>query len=368
MNTLEPAEKQFFHVEWESTLKCNLDCSYCGDGHDNSLDHPPLGECLKTIDFIFEYVHLYMQTYPDDSDYVIKHCNLNVYGGESLFHPNILDILTYAREKRKEYDYSIAISTITNAVVGVRKWKKIVPFLDHITVSYHAGSLDKQKKLIKQNILYLQQQGKNFQVSVMMHPKHWDECVNLVNWCRLHSIKVVPRQIDSTWFETRFNYTKAQKEWLYGKCSGCLKESIFDSISYVVKNRIDLSSKVRECCGKIPFFVDEKYNNTESVVKNNFKGWNCSVNRFFLYIRQTTGQVYTNKDCKHNLDSKVAPLGKLENSLEILNNLRVKIKSNSLPTIVCKKTSCWCGMCAPKSADKDAFTRIIRKYRNDYTN
>lgn len=366
MNTLEPAEKQFFHVEWESTLKCNLDCSYCGDGHDNSQPHPPLAECKKTLDFIFDYVDLYMQTYPEDSNNVMKHCNINVYGGESMFHPDIVEILKYARHKRIDYDFSINISTITNAVVGPNTWKKIVPLLDHLTISYHAESVQKQKELIKRNIKHLKDEGKNFQVSCMMHPSHWNECVDMVEWCKSNAVKVIPRQIDSSWTETRFNYTKEQKEWLYGGCGSCVKDSVLDKISYVFKKGIDLSSKVRECCGKIPFFVDEDYSQVQSVVPNNFKGWNCSVNRFFLYIRQTTGQIYTNKDCKHNLESKVAPLGKLENAEQILHDLRKMIKTNTIPTITCKKTNCWCGMCTPKSADKDAFNRIIRKYSNDY--
>lgn len=368
MNTLEPAEKQFFHVEWESTLKCNLDCAYCGDGHDNSQNHPPLDECLQTLDFIFEYVDLYMQTYPDDSPDVMKHCNINVYGGESLFHPNILEILNYARNKRQEYNYSVAVSSITNAVVGKNLWQKVIPLLDHITVSYHAESLDKQKKLIKDNILELKNQEKNFQVSVMMHPKYFEECVNMVYWCRQRNIKVAARQIDSAWSETRFNYTREQKEWMYGKCTTCLKDKIKDSLLYVAKNGIDLSGQVRECCGKIPFYVDEDYENTVGPVNNKFKGWHCSVNRFFLYIRQNTKQIYTNKDCKHNLDSKVAPIGKLDNSEKILSNLRHMVFNNTIPDIVCQKPSCWCGMCTPKSADKDTFERIIKKYVIDHTN
>ena len=364
MKTLEPAEQQFFHVEWESTLKCNLDCSYCGDGHDNTQPHPSLNKCLETVDFIFEYVSLYLDTYPNNSDKVMKHVNLNVYGGESLFHPQILDILKYIKEKRKEYDFSVAISTITNAVVGKKHWKKIIPNLDHITVSYHAESTPKQKTIVKNNILHLQENKKNFQVSCMMHPRHWEECVDMVEWCREHEIKVIPRQIDSKWSDFRFNYTEEQKNWLYGTCDNCPKTKILDKLSYVLKNGIDLSSKVRECCGRVPFYIDENYDSTTTVVENKFKGWNCSVNRFFLYIRQTTGQVFTNKDCRQNLENKIGPLGYLNNTDKILKNTRRKIK-NKEDFIKCQKTSCWCGMCAPKSKDLDVFKKIMEKYQDD---
>ena len=99
--TIEPVRDKFFHVEWETTLKCNLDCSYCGDGHDNSLPHPSLRESLNTADFIFEYVSHYMQLKPKEH----RHVNINVFGGESLFHPKIPDILKYLRSKRELYDF-----------------------------------------------------------------------------------------------------------------------------------------------------------------------------------------------------------------------------------------------------------------------
>ena len=55
-DTLIPAKRISFQIAWESTLKCNLDCSYCGDGHDNKTEHPAFAECLDTVDFIYKYV------------------------------------------------------------------------------------------------------------------------------------------------------------------------------------------------------------------------------------------------------------------------------------------------------------------------
>jgi MoaA/NifB/PqqE/SkfB family radical SAM enzyme len=52
MNSIEPVNPLGFQVAWEITLKCNMDCSYCGDGHNNKTLHPNKEECLKTVDFI----------------------------------------------------------------------------------------------------------------------------------------------------------------------------------------------------------------------------------------------------------------------------------------------------------------------------
>ena len=98
-----PGGRITFLLDWELTLKCNLDCSYCDTGidggHDNSTRHPPLDECIKTIDFMFEYVDLYMSV----KSRAFKHVVLNVYGGEALHHPDIVEILAKVREKHSPY-------------------------------------------------------------------------------------------------------------------------------------------------------------------------------------------------------------------------------------------------------------------------
>ena len=68
-------------------------------GHDNSISHPKLSDCLDSLDFMFEYADLYMSHKPKGIRTVI----LNVYGGESLSHPDIIEILTQAREKYQQY-------------------------------------------------------------------------------------------------------------------------------------------------------------------------------------------------------------------------------------------------------------------------
>lgn len=357
-DVLEPAEKQFFHVEWECTLKCNLDCSYCGDGHNNSIPHPPLDESLKTIDFIFEYVSLYMKQYKPG----MKHANLNVYGGESMFHPNIIEILEYAREKRLEYnDFSFFVSTITNAVVGKNQWMKIVELLDYFTISYHAESLQKQKDQVRENILYLQEQDKKFHVSIMMHPDQWDDCTDMVEWCKDNNVKYNMRQIDHTPKTKKFNYSTDQSKYLYGK--EMPEMGPVEKVIQFFKNSIDLSSKGRECCGRRPLCVNQDLSKTQTFVPdNNFKGWSCSVNRYFLYVRQTTGEVFTNKDCRMNLNSEVGPIGYLNNASDIINELRHYVETNTLPVITCKKSSCWCGICTPKARTISLYNEVMERH------
>ena len=82
---IDPVNKISFLLDWELTMKCNLDCSYCPSGtyggHDNSTQHPDLVSSLEAIDFMFAYADLYMKYKPQGIKYVV----LNIYGGEGLY-------------------------------------------------------------------------------------------------------------------------------------------------------------------------------------------------------------------------------------------------------------------------------------------
>lgn len=346
--TLEPTSNLSFQVAWESTLRCNMDCSYCSDGHDNSLEHPSLKDSLKTVDFIFDYLQIQMDKKPPH----LKLAGLNIQGGESLFHPNIVEILTYINEKKKTVDYSLSVALITNAIAGTKKWNEIITLVDYITMSYHAEMLPKQELMFRTNANLAKKLVNNFHVSVLMHPKHWNKCINIIEFCKKKDIKYVPRQIDSHWLDFRFNYTKEQQKFLIGKT----KPTITEIFSSLVTNGLNLSSKGRSCCGNQQLCTNGTCN-TQYVFGNNFKNWHCSVDQFFLYIRQNTGEVFTNKDCKMNLEGKIAPLGYLSDTDKILNDAR-----NFSKSIICKKKSCWCGLCAPKAANKDLYKSLIKKY------
>jgi pyruvate-formate lyase-activating enzyme len=346
-NTLEPVNpRQQFQIAWESTLKCNLDCSYCGDGHDTRQPHPPLGECLDTVDFICDYISVIMKTRK------IKEASLNIQGGESLFHPSILKILQYSNQKSKSLDWTLYINSITNAVVKDKVWHRLVPYINFFTISFHSESSFIQQEQVRKNILYIKELGKNFHVSILMHPKHWDTCVSMVEWCKENNVKYNIRQLDHHWLDFRFNYSKEQADYISG---GAITPTIVQKAKAVVTGKVNLSAQSRECCGGLEMCTSETA--CTKRVENKFKGWHCSVDKNFLYIRQTTGEVFTNKDCRMNFDGKVGPIGNLKNTQAILD--RVNAGTN---TIICKKSYCNCGLCAPKAQHKEDYIKIMEKY------
>jgi hypothetical protein len=109
--------------------------------------------------------------------------------------------------------------------------------------------------------------------------------------------------------------------------------------------------------------ADTNYQQRHFFVENKFPDWYCSVNHFFLYVKQVNGEIFVNKDCKMNFNGEVGAIGNLKDSSELLNALQHQIQSNTMPVIQCKKYNCLCGLCAPKAKSLDTYKSIMKKYQ-----
>jgi hypothetical protein len=357
---LDPKNVPSFLLDWELTKLCNLDCSYCpvdtvgyDGGHDNSTQHPPLAECLQSIDFMYEYVDLYMQYKKPSQRKVV----LNVYGGESLFHPDIVEILEQVRERYKPYRdrWYLTVTCTTNGIVGQNHWQRIVPLIDEFTMSYHPENLPKQKQQFKDNVLYLKRNHLRFKTVVMMHndTEYFKDSVSMVEFCKEHKLRHVAKPLDN-W----------QPEWQYtGEQYNKLKTFWMTPVTEVVKDRVQAIDEGRACCGgrRLSLNGDLK-SNVNFVTRQGFRDWSCSVNWFFLFVQQLTGLVYTNKDCKVSTTGRVEPLGSIQESSKIIDTLCEQLESKTLPIIKCVKETCRCGFCAPKAQDPAVFRELI--FRN----
>jgi hypothetical protein len=97
------------------------------------------------------------------------------------------------------------------------------------------------------------------------------------------------------------------------------------------------------------------------VPRQGFRDWYCSVNWYFLFVEQLTGQVYTNKDCKTSTTGRVEPLGTLDNSQQIIETVKAQLLSG-MPVIRCVKDRCACGYCAPKAEDQTSFRNLMKRH------
>jgi organic radical activating enzyme len=364
---VDPENRISFLLDWELTMKCNLDCSYCSTGtyggHDNTTKHPSKTECLKTLDFMFEYVDLYMQYKPNGLRYVI----LNIYGGESLHHPDIIEILNSIRTKYKSYAdrWHLTVTTTTNAIVSDKKLKQIIPYIDEFTVSYHPENSKKQHQQFKDNLLTIAASGKRQKCVVLMSENNqsFDNSVQMIEWLTQNDIKLLPRQLDGNEgvIDHKRVYSQSKVKWF---------DNLYKTKSYNASINIlpltqdlHLTDIGRACCGGRQTCTDQNYKQRNFYIDNKFTDWYCSVNWFFLYVKQVNGEVYVNKDCKMNFDGKVGPIGNLADTTNIINTLSAQLATQTLPIIQCKKYKCLCGLCAPKAKSLDTYKKIIDKYQ-----
>lgn len=367
-SAIDPNNRISFLLDWELTMKCNLDCSYCPTGiyggHDNSTKHPPLNECLDTIDFMYKYADLYMQHKPSGIQYVM----LNVYGGESLHHPYITEILNAVREKYKPYhdNWHLTVTTTTNAIISAKKLESILPLIDEFTLSYHAENNDKQKMQFKENVLSIANSGKRLKCIVMMHTDKtlFDDCTEIIQWLKNNNIKYLAKQIDSQQKDVSI-YDQKQIHWF----NSFYNDKTYQTIDAIPsdQDRVDLSDTGRACCGGRQLCLDQNYGKRNYyILDNKFPDWYCSVNWFFLHIKQVNGEIYVNKDCKMNFKGSTGPIGNLKNNHELLSDLAHQLSTNTVPIIQCKKTKCHCGLCAPKAKNLDTYKLINAKYQRNY--
>ena len=362
---IDPTNRISFLLDWELTMKCNLDCSYCSTGlyggHDNTTKHPPTVECLSAIDFMFEYADLYMNTKPRGIKYVI----LNVYGGESLHHPDIIEILEAVREKYKPYAdrWHLTVTTTTNAIVSNKKLEQIIPLIDEFTVSYHSESTDRQKEQFQDNLLAIKQSGKRQKCIVMMHQDSalFQDSTDMIDWLNKNDIKLLPKQIDgNAGVAGKRIYTQTQIQWF----DNIYNSKTFGQTTELLKDKVELNLTDigRACCGGRSLCANQDYRKRSFYVENKFPDWYCSVNHFFLFVKQVTKEIFVNKDCKMNFEGQVGPIGHLGNTKLMLSKLKMQLDNHTLPIIQCKKYNCLCGLCAPKAKTLETYNTIMEKY------
>jgi len=352
---LDPANVPSFLLDWELTKLCNLDCSYCATGieggHDNTTQHPLLSDCLDSIDFMYQYVDLYMQHRKPNQRKVI----LNIYGEESLFHPEIVEILKQVHERYQQYSNSwhLTVTCTTNAVIGQNLLEKILPFIDEFTVTFHAEALEKQRQQCLANLNSIHQRAVRVKCVVLMHndATMWMRCLDAIEFCKQHNIRHIVKPLDN--MDSKWAYDSNQIQFLR---PGEQKIEFVKAGTSI--------SQGRQCCGGRLLSTNGNLKSRDTFVpKQDFRGWSCSVNWFFLFVRQLDQAVYTNKDCMTSTTGRIEPLGHVGSN--IIEILRKQFEDKSLPVIKCVKPICRCGYCAPKAADSEDFKNLMSRHTID---
>jgi hypothetical protein len=201
----------------------------------------------------------------------------------------------------------------------------------------------------------------------MMHQEHWDHCVSIYNILKEHNVNVKIRVIGDGnvtrkgWFQdadggnrkTTHEYTIEQQEWFWEQ------NGIKDKAT-TVQNGTNVG---RQCCGSRTLCgkVDNAWTPV-NVINTEFKGWNCSVDYYFLHIDQETEEIYHHQTCKAKHGNTVGPIGLLSDTVTVMNDLRDRLTRNE--PIICPNNRCGCGMCVPKAQSlteyKEIFNEVCR--------
>jgi hypothetical protein len=228
----------------------------------------------------------------------------------------------------------------------------VIEIFDYITVSYHCEAHHNLKKQAVQRIYDFHTAGMNIKVNVMFHADYFDECRLLCEKLAEDHVKFIPRVIgedpDSP-FSQAHRYTDEHKAWFKDFWN------------------IDITPTTRPCCGGRTFKVCSTEGEIESsiVKERNFKGWNCSVNWYFLHIEQQTGLIYHHQTCQATLDSRRGSIGDLSNPDSLIDEYKNHLKNKTLPINRCPNKLCGCGLCTPKSIERSNLINSMKTVLND---
>ena len=381
-DTLDLKTGNVFQVTWDLGRRCNYDCTYCPvTRHDNFSPHATLDELKANTDFLYEYIDTYMQHRQ------FKRTSIGFTGGEPTVNPNFIPFMQYLKseyESKYKTRWSANFALTSNGAMGEKMAQKVMENFAHITVSYHAESDQKLKKQVRDRILQFHNDGpKNrmtLSVNVMFHAEHFDECKDLCEFLDEHGVKYVPRVIgeepdSKPSFAHKYNEEQLQYMrdfWKNKNDKLNTKKKKDQEVTKVLSAAGEKTSEKkklglvegRPCCGSREMCLSNKgeSRNATFVDLREFKGWQCSVNWFFLHLEQQTDQVFHHQTCQARFDGTRGPIGKISEGKQIVQDLINKLQTNSMPTITCPKHVCGCGLCAPKSKIESNYKDVMANH------
>lgn len=153
-----PEHGKYVVINWCIGNTCNYSCSYCPVGlHDGSLPWP---KSQDVIEFCQKAI----------SHYKTKKIYFEFTGGEVTLWKELPQVLEFL----KSADCRVGI--ISNGARSLDLWNKILPFLDHVCLSFHPESAKADHFL---EVVKLCADKIRTHVNFMMHPKYFPECLAL---------------------------------------------------------------------------------------------------------------------------------------------------------------------------------------------
>lgn len=282
---ISPLGPTIKRVYWTLGNKCTYACSYCPkDFHSGTIPYPS----IETIQQVFK---------------AIPRSVVMFGGGEPTYHPDFERIL-------EEKPRNVQIGVSSNLARPISFWERVAPKLISVIATYHAEYASLERFVETAKLIY-QQCGVLGQVTLVMLPSKWDECVTAFERLVSEGLPVTAKPI--------LNTIDSEEANVY-----VIPDYTPDQLVWIEKNNNSDGRKVIGLYNKDDILVDRTSTGSIIASKYSFKGWTCYTPVNNLLISKS-GDVY---DMSCNQRSK-------------LGNI---VDGFNVPTepVVCSQNLCWC--------------------------
>jgi organic radical activating enzyme len=300
------AEEDSLYLQYQFTNTCNYKCWYCWpESHSATHRWPDLSLIKNNLGQLIEHYKANGKT----------NIIINLTGGEPTLWPELSKFVKYFYEQ-----YDCKFSLITNGSRTLSWWEEYAKFFDRIIISVHRESCDIEHIIRVADTAY--KQNVIVEAQVLMDPKAWDNCVELVDKLKSSRYKwaITVKEI---LVENQLIYNELQKKYLSNSVKR--KPGFF---YHLFNNKLDNKKfTVTHDTGRVERIG---YNTILINGWNHFRGWECNlgVDSIFIdytgRISGTCGEYLFEKDFYYNLHDE---------------NFDFK---PDLKPIICSKDGCYC--------------------------
>lgn len=79
-------------------------------------------------------------------------------------------------------------------------------------------------------------------------------------------------------------------------------------------------------------------------------------------MEQQTDSVFHHQTCQAKFNKTRGPIGKLSEGKKLIAELKHNLENNIMPTVICPRHTCGCGICAPKSMHTEKYTEVMKNH------
>jgi MoaA/NifB/PqqE/SkfB family radical SAM enzyme len=246
------------HITWIINNICTNACSYCPSSLHNGKNHHYDWENAR------RFFQQLFERYPK------VHCS--IAGGEPSVSPFLPELV------KTFHANNSTVGLTSNAAKTVEYWKNIAPYLNYVCFSWHPEFVD--DKFLEKALAVAKYTPVT--VRVMMHPLHWQKCVDAyivlskVPTIEVENVRVLNWGGDSD--KNASVYSEEQLQWFVDNP----RIDKVDYRPYKHKPKLEIGAKFHLDDGTI----DSSIHTVDYINKGmtNFNGYKCEIGLKSLFI------------------------------------------------------------------------------------